>query len=97
MDSQFLQRLRFQLQKRFHRLNSCSPTLFHSSLVQFWNYLRTQPLTAGILAKLDAEASLYTAEVEALTTRNVVEEFDDERKQPGYVYRIIEYCAMKAR
>jgi hypothetical protein len=64
-------------------------------MVQFWNYLHAQPLTGGVLAKLDTEALPYISEVDALTSRYVIEEFDDERKQLDFVFRTIQHCAMQ--
>jgi hypothetical protein len=95
MDSAYLQRIRFQLQKRFRRLNSCSYLLFHSSVVQFWNYLQANPLTAGILAKLEAEALPYTAEISDITTKHEIAEFTTEAEQFGFVYRVVQHCALQ--
>ena len=93
MDSAYLQRIRFQLQKRFRRLNSCSHQSFHSSLIQFWAYLQGNSLTAGVLAKIDAEAPLYTEEIEAITARHELSIFATEAEQSGFVYRVIQHCA----
>lgn len=95
MDSAYLQRIRFQLQKRFRRLNSCSYLLFHSSLVQFWNYLQANSLTAGVLAKLEAKALPYTAEISAITTTREIAEFTTEAEQFGFVYRVVQHCAQQ--
>lgn len=93
MDSAYLQRIRFQLQKRFRRLNSCSYQLFHSSLVQFWAYLQENSLTAGVLAKLDGEAPEYATEIDALTSKREIAEFTTEAEQFGFVYRVVQHCA----
>jgi hypothetical protein len=92
MDSAYLQRVRFQLQKRFRRLNSCPVMLFHSSLTQFWNYLHGQTITAGILAKLDTEAAKYSEELETLHNRHDMSIFETEREQFHFTYRVIQYC-----
>lgn len=92
MDSNYLQRLRFQLQKRYRRLNSCGYLLFHSALVQYWNYLQAQPLTGGVLARLDAETLKHEGAVEALVKRREIEEFGDERAHIAFVYRVIQHC-----
>ncbi|GAB7549420.1 hypothetical protein [Cupriavidus sp. 8B] len=95
MDSAYLQRIRFQLQKRVRRLNSCTYLLFHSSLVQFLNYLQAQPLTRGILDKLEAEAKPYSDEIAALTDREEIEEFTTEAEQFAFVYRVVQHCALQ--
>lgn len=95
MDSAYLQRIRFQLQKRVRRLNSCSYLVFHSSLVQFWNYLQSQSLTSGILGKLEAQAKTYTDEIAAITTKHEIEEFNTEAEQFAFAYRVIQHCAVQ--
>jgi len=95
MDSAYLQRIRFQLQKRVRRLNSCSHVLFHSALVQFWNYLQSQSLTAGILGKLEAQAKSYSDEIAAITTKREIEEFATEEEQFAFVYRVVQHCAQQ--
>jgi hypothetical protein len=95
MDSAYLQRIRFQLQKRVRRLNSCPYFLFHSSLVQFWNYLQSQPLTGGILGKLETQAKSYTNEISAITAKREIEEFTTEAEQFAFVYRVIQHCAQQ--
>jgi hypothetical protein len=93
MDSQYLQHLRFQLQKRVKRLNSCNVNLFHSNLVQFWGYLNNQPLFAGVLARMDAESPRFDDSIEATFTQrsfNISEREDEAR---AYYFRVIQYCA----
>lgn len=95
MDSAYLQRIRFQLQKRFRRLNSCDSMFFHSALVQTWNHLNEQPLTAGIVADLDARAASYAEEVAALTSRHEIAEFTTDAEHAAFVFRVVQYCAQK--
>jgi hypothetical protein len=93
MDSAYLQRIRFQLQKRVRRLNSCAYPLFHSAFMQFWNYLESQSLTAGILSKLETEAATYEdARIEELVKNLSMEIFETEKEQLSFVYRICSYC-----
>jgi hypothetical protein len=93
MDSQYLQRQRFQLQKRVRRLNSCSHALFHSSIVQFWHYLHEQPLFAGVLAKLEAQAPSHADDIAELNSQQGVHNFATEGEMLDYCFRVLEYCA----
>ena len=95
MDSAYLQRIRFQLQKRVRRLNSCTYSLFHSSLIQFWNYLHSDSLTAGILLKIEAQAKPYSDEIVAITEQHEIPEFTTEAEQYAFVYRVIQHCVLK--
>lgn len=96
MDSHYLQQQRFQLQKRVRRLNSCSWPMFHSSFVQFWNYLQAQPLLAGVLARMSAESPAHTEDIAALTRQREVPVFKLEREATAFVFRVIEHCAQQA-
>jgi hypothetical protein len=66
---------------------------FHSALVQTWNYLNEQTLTAGILADMDARAAPYTDEVSALTEKQEIAEFTTDAEQAAFVFRVIQHCA----
>ena len=93
MDSDYLQRQRFQLQKRFRRLNSCSYLLFQSGLAQFWKYLADQPLFAGVIAKLDAEAPPFADELKGATERSELYAQGSETENVQYSFRIVQHCA----
>ncbi|ABM40025.1 hypothetical protein [Polaromonas naphthalenivorans] len=92
MDSNYLQQQRFLLQKKVKRLNSCDYKLFHSLVVQFWGYLRSHSLYAGVLAKLAAEAPPYVDEV-AATSKGNVYLWDTEQDAVHFCFRVWEYCA----
>lgn len=93
MDSHYLQQQRFQLQKRVRRLNSCGWQLFHSSFVQFWNYLHAQPLLRGVIARMSAEAPQHTDGLTALTKLREIPMFSFEQEAAAFVFRVIEHCA----
>ncbi len=92
MDSNYLQQQRFLLQKKVKRLNSCDYKLFHSLFVQFWGYLHSHPLYAGVLAKLAAEAPPYVEEV-AATRQGAVCLWESEQETAHFNFRVLEYCA----
>lgn len=52
MDSQYVQNLRYKLQKRVRRLNSVDHTIFISSLQQFWRFFDSNPTFVGIAERL---------------------------------------------
>ena len=94
MDSHYLQQQRFLLQKRVRRLNSCGRQLFHSSFVQFWNYICEHPLYSGLLVKLDAEAPSHLDEIESLIkTRSGIPIFEKEKQASDFTFRLLQYCA----
>ena len=94
MDSHYLQQQRFLLQKRVRRLNSCGHQLFHSSFVQFWNYICEHPLYSGIVAKFEAEAPSHLEDIESLTkTRSGIPIFEREEQSINFAFRLLQYCA----
>lgn len=56
MNTDYIQTLRYKLQRRYRRLNSARRQVFHSNLKQFWRYLWDEPLLRGILETLKIEA-----------------------------------------
>lgn len=92
MDSNYLQQQRFLLQKKVKRLNSCDYKLFHSLFVQFWGYLRSHPLYAGVLAQLAAEAPQFVQEMEAVSNGELFV-FESEKENIQFNFRLMEYCA----
>jgi len=94
MDSNYLQQQRFLLQKKVKRLNSCDYKVFHSLFVQFWGYLRSHTLYAGVLAQLAAEAPQYEQEVESVSKGDLIV-FESEKEAIHFNFRIMEYCAAK--
>lgn len=91
MDSMYLQRLRFQLQRRVRRLNSCQVSIFHSLLKQFWAYLQDDLLFSGILAKLEAEAPRFDEKLQEI--ENGFPVFDTEAEHDAFIFRVMSYCA----
>lgn len=96
MDSQYLQRMRFQLQQRVRRLNSCSHHFFHSALVQFWRYALEQPHIAGIIARMEAETPSFENEITAVCSEFDLPLFDTDASQLGFTFRLIQYCAQQS-
>jgi len=64
---------------------------FHGAFVQCWNYLLEEPLTAGILFRIDAEWPTFQSEVDAL--KNAVQEYETEQQQIAYTFRVLQHCA----
>lgn len=52
MDAEFVQTIRYKLQRRVRRLNSTDYKLFHFSLKQFWGFLQKSIIISGIIDDL---------------------------------------------
>jgi hypothetical protein len=68
LDKEYVQHLRYKLQKRVRRLNSVQHPQFHYALVHVWQWITSQPVFAGILEDL---AKAYpSAAAEAMQIKN---------------------------
>ena len=52
MNSEFVQNLRYKLQKRVRRLNAAEYQVFHFYLKQFWGFLQAHEIFTGIVQDL---------------------------------------------
>lgn len=91
MNGEFVQNLRYKLQKRVRRLNSTGFSIFHISLKHFWGFLEDNPVFMGILEDL---GHLYpSAEENAekiLKGHNLVG--DTELEHAAISYFLIKKC-----
>jgi hypothetical protein len=92
MNTDYLQTLRYKLQRRFRRLNSTGFELFHFALLQFWGMISKNPTLAGILDSLEAQAVTISAEVEKLLSAHEPIAFDTEHELVLASYLIIKHC-----
>jgi len=53
VDSDYAQNLRYKLQRRFRKANSCGWETLHYAACQFWSFLQAQPTLTGIVADLE--------------------------------------------
>jgi hypothetical protein len=66
MDSEYIQQIRYKLQKRLKRLNTADFNSFHLVLIQVWGFLQENDVIKGILD--DLERRFSAAEEEAVKT-----------------------------
>jgi len=85
MDPQYVQHLRYKLQKRVARLNSVSGTLFSTTLRQFWVFFEQEPVFFGILEDLLAQFLQIDETMEQVLSREgVVGDTEEEAAAIGY-------------
>ena len=95
MDGQYLQHVRYKLQKRFRRVNAAQPQLYHSVLRQFWTYLHHSPVFVGILDTLHTrvpDAKEIAEQIEK-ERRRELPVIDEEVKWAAASYWIIKQCS----
>jgi len=68
LDKEYVQHLRYKLQRRVRRLNSVEHPLFHAGLAHVWQWIVSQPVFAGILDDLAKKYPAADAEGEQVKT-----------------------------
>lgn len=92
MNADYVQNLRYKLQKRVRRLKSVDFGAFHATLQQFWAFLNAHPALLGILEDLarrypssEGEAVQVVEEQKALVC-------GDEGEEAALAYFVIRKC-----
>jgi hypothetical protein len=67
MNSEYIQNLRYKLQKRVRRLNSVDSQLFQFSLKNFWGFLQSYPTFQGILEDLERRCPHVQSEIDKIS------------------------------
>jgi len=93
MDSEYIQFVRYKLQKRWKRLNTADVQGFYFALVQTWGFLQENEITKGILDDLERPfpSSAKDAE-ETLTGRLHVGTTESEND--AICYWVVKLCAL---
>lgn len=92
MDQDYVQNLRYKLQKRVRRLNSSDWQAFHYVLKQFWGFLKDQPIFAAIMQELDSEVNLVSEEVEKIFNDSKDIAFKTEKENTLASYLVLKKC-----
>jgi len=92
MNADYLQTLRFKLQRRVRRVNSATFQVFHGSLKQFWAYLLSEPFLRGIIDSLELRSTKVATEVGSiLSGQAMVFEIEEEEILGSYL--VLKRCA----
>lgn len=92
MDREYIQNLRYKLQKRVRRVNSSELLLFHSVLKQFWGFLQEQPLLLGIMNSLEAQSHMVESEVKKIFDSKEVIVFETELENVIACFLVLKRC-----
>lgn len=95
MNSEYIQNLRYKLQKRVRRLNSINANVFHVTLKQFMGFLNSYPIFIGILDELEKKCPSVEAEADKVIKTPQAIVFDNELETSAFSYFIIKKCAEK--
>src|SRR5690242_12445890 len=91
MDSDYIQHVRYKLQKRLKRLNTADSNGFHWVLLHTWGFLQENEVTKGILE--DLERRFPNGEKAAETTlAGRPQVGGSESENDGICYWVIKKC-----
>lgn len=93
MDKDYVQNLRYKLQKRVRRLNSSDSQVFHFLVKQFWGFLAGQPVFAALLQELEARSSRVADDVERIFSSRAQLAFETEEENALACYLVLKRCA----
>jgi hypothetical protein len=94
MDSEYLQNLRYKLQKRVKKLNSTGIEVFHGSIISFWGFLQNHPILAGILEDLGHRCPEKEAQKIFENSKGSI--FHTELENAALSYFVIKKCVESA-
>lgn len=92
MNSEFVQNIRYKLQKRVRRLNSAEHQIFHLCLRQFWGYLHAHEIFTGIMQDLARRCLEQEAEADKIVLNNNSLIFDTELESAAGAYLVLKKC-----
>lgn len=93
MDKDYVQNLRYKLQKRVRRLNSGDYQVFHFLLKQFWGFLVEQPIFSALLQELDVRSGKVSDDVERIFSARDQMVFETEEESALACYLVLKRCA----
>ena len=92
MNGEYVQNLRYKLQKRVRRLNSTEYQVFHFSLKQFWGFLRDHPVLLGILEDLEHRCASSESDADKILKESKTLVFDSELENSAVAYFVVKKC-----
>src|SRR4051812_37198757 len=92
MDSEYIQFVRYKIQKRLKRLNTADYQSFHFTLVQVWGFLQENEVTQGILEDLEHRSTASEADADK-TLSGQVQVGTTESENDAICYWVIKKCA----
>ena len=91
MNAEYIQNLRYKLQKRVRKLNSTEYQVFHFLLKQFWGFLKNYSVFEGILEYLERRYSQMETEAKKIIEGDALV-FDNELENVAVSYFVIKKC-----
>jgi hypothetical protein len=93
MNKDYIQNLRYKLQKRVRKLNSTTNTeLFHFAVLQLWGFLQSQPIILGIMDSLEILRQKDDEDAKKIIEGSEGLVFDSEIVHVAVSYFVLKRC-----
>ncbi len=92
MNNDYIQNLRYKLQKRVRKLNSADFQIFHFALKQFWGFLESNSVLKGILDDLELRTKEIAEEATKVVSENAASICHSEMENNGLSYYVLKKC-----
>lgn len=92
MNAEYIQNLRYKLQKRVRRLMSTDYQVFHFSLKQFWGFLKSRPIFIDILEDLERRCPSSGAEARKIVLELQGRVFGNELENAAVSHLVVKQC-----
>jgi hypothetical protein len=92
MPSNYIDNLQQKVQKRLERLKQAGRFDIHTSLIQAWNFLHSNPAIKEILLKLETEHQSLSHQADDVINHNRARHLETEAEQVGLSFYIIKKC-----
>lgn len=93
MQQEYIQNIRYKLQKRVRRLNSIDQQFFPFALKQFWHYLENDAIYRGLLDELEIQSTKIEDDIKSILEGTSLV-FDTEQEQIIASYSVLKTCAL---
>lgn len=97
MDPEYVQHLRYKLQKRVRRLNSVDWQLFQPMLKQFWAFFESYPTFTGIVEELLSREPQSKDDADSILEESAGLVGDTEQENAAIAYRVLRKLAEAQR
>ena len=96
MDSDYIQHIRYKLQKRLKRLNSSDFRAFHWVLIQTWGFLQDNEVTKGILDDLEHRFPQSSEDADKIL-QGQIQVGSSEGENDAICYWVVKKCAQSTQ
>ncbi len=93
MSDDFIQLMRYKLQKRMRRLNSTTPSLFHFVNIQFYRFITTNEIFSNLIADYEERWPRLKIDIDDLFNGAEALAFDNEEENAIAGFLVLKRCA----